>query len=183
MFTISVFEDVTKHLQDEIKELRKREFVRSPKEQEEHNDKFTSEGNFKTILALNQKEKPIGRVKLYKRTIKLNNNPVVIGGIGGVWTKKANRKQGIATTLLKKAMEILKEDNLDVAFLSTYIKRHGPMFGKLGFQVLGRRYTFIGKSGRCYFEENGMIAPLNSLDKFYVVNDDTKPLDIGHGNW
>ncbi len=182
MVEITVYEILPPEIKEEIKKLRIKEYVRSPKQIEEHEEKYTGADNYKTIIG-SENGKVAGRVKLYKRTIPFQNEAVVMGGIGGVWTKKANRRTGIATTLLKKAMEILTEDGCDVAFLNTYIKKLGALYGSVGFQALGHYYTFTGKSGKSYFEEDGMIAPVRSVDAFYKITKDKKPLDIGNGNW
>ncbi len=182
MVEITVYEKLPIEIKEEIKKLRLKEYVRSPQEIQEHEDKFPGIDNYKTLIGT-EDGKVAGRVKLFKRTIQFQGEPVVVGGVGGVWTRKANRRKGVASTLLKQAMEILKEDNCDIALLNTNIKKLGALYGAVGFQALGHLYSFVGKSGKSYFEDNAMIAPVNSLDLFYKIAKDSKPLDIGNGSW
>jgi len=41
----------------------------------------------------------------------------------------------------------------------------------------------LGKSGKRYTEQDAMIAPVCSPEKFKAILSDSKPFDIGQGNW
>lgn len=153
------------------------------KQKKEHDEKFCSQKDrFKYLLAF-QNDEIIGGLTLLKRDIVFRTRKILLGGIGGVWVRLDKQKMGIATTLLKKAMQILNKNNCDIAYLCTDIKKLDKLFQKVGFQILNKQYTFLEKSGRRNYERNGMIAPITSKAIFTAVIREKKPFDIGKGNW
>lgn len=139
---------------------------------------------FAYILALEKKTLK-GVVLLYKKNIKHGGKSIILGGIGGVCTKKKERKRGIATSLLKRAMQCLKSEGCDVAYLCTDVKNpeNVRLYGKLGFVKLDKPYTYLGKSGKRYTERNGMVAPVRSRAKFNLIRKGKETLDLGISNW
>jgi len=57
------------------------------------------------------------------------------------------------------------------------------LYGKIGFVTLGKPYTYTGKSGKRYTENNGMIASVKSKAKFNLIRKSKKILDLGASNW
>jgi ribosomal protein S18 acetylase RimI-like enzyme len=92
---------------------------------------------------------------------------------------------GVATALLKRAMEELNAQKCDVAYLCTDI--HNPAMVKLytgvGFVPLNKSYIYVGRSGKRYTETDGMIAPLQSNEKFDLILNGKEILDLDTGNW
>lgn len=134
-------------------------------------------------LLIFEKDEIIGQIFLHRRRIRHNDKDIVLGGIGKVCTRRDRRKQGIATMMLKEAMERLKEWGCDAAFLCADIEKTGSLYRRVGFVLLNKPYTYHGRSGRLYEENNGLIAPLNSLSIFKDVLNSKKKLHLGAGNW
>ncbi len=67
------------------------------------------------------------------------------------------------------------------------IKENEPailrLYGRVGFLPLGKPYTYLGKSGKRYTENDGMVAQVKSKDIFDFITKDEEPFDIGNGNW
>lgn len=186
-YEVKVFDTPPENLEEKVAKLKAFAFKRSedPKEEELHNDKYCSgKDTFKILLALKENE-PIGHVKLLKRTLLYKGSTILLGGFGAVCTDERYRRQGIATTLLKKGLEILKENNCDIAYLCTDIYNQGmiALYGQLGFVLLNKPHTYLGRSGKRYTDTDGMIAPICSQELFKEVLQDKESFDIGRGNW
>lgn len=127
----------------------------------------------------------IGIIILFKRKITYDGESIELGGIGGVGTKKEYRGKGIATQMLNLAKSTLEEEACDVAYLGTDI--NDPIllkiYGRLGFVLLPQQYTYLGKSGKRYFENNGLLAPIKSNEIFHKILKSSEAFDIGNGNW
>jgi len=124
----------------------------------------------------------IGGTKLYRRKVMFNNREVTLGGIGSVCTRIDKRNKGIATSMLKEAMKILKKWECDIAYLCANIEM-GSFYGQVGFVPLNKPYTYHGRSGKLYEGYKGMIAPLNSSSIFEEVLISKHKLHLGKGDW
>ncbi len=146
---------------------------------QDHYERYCSEGDvFKYLLAMDS-DQVIGGATLLKRQL---SQGITLGGIGGVWTRRDRQGQGVAHKVLDSAVECLKDAGCDVAFLSIDIESTKRVYEKVGFIMLEKEYTFLGRSGKRYFEKNGMLAPILSQDIFGSIISDNQPLDIGRGN-
>jgi hypothetical protein len=85
--------------------------------------------------------------------------------------------------MLEEALRILKERGCDIVYLCANVKESGLLYARAGFVSLNKPYTYYGHSGRLYEENNGMIAPLNSLRVFEAVLKSKEKLHLGRGNW
>lgn len=154
---------------------------RTPEHLAEEEDKFFSEPE--AWLLVFEEDKLTGRLLLHKRKIAFANKEVTLGGIGGVCTRRDRRRQGLATKMLKKAVRILKNWGCDIAYLCANIDKSGSLYSKTGFVPLNRPYTYYGRSGKLYEENNGMIAPLASPGLFEEILNSEQKLNLGKGNW
>jgi len=136
------------------------------------------------LLAIDRRSM-IGVVLLYKKNIEHAGKKIILGGIGGVCVKKKKRKKGVASALLEKAMQDLKRKGCDMTYLCADVKNPEMvrLYGKVGFVTLDKPYTYLGKSGKRYTENNGMIAPVKSKAKFNLIRKSKKILDLGASNW
>jgi len=155
----------------------------SPEKLEEQKDRFFSTP-FAFLLAI-EKNSVIGVIKLYKREISYQGRNVVLGGFGGVCTKKSSRRRGVATTLLNVGLKELRSQGCGIAYLCTDFNDPAmiKLYSKVGFVPLNKSYTYLGKSGKRYTEKDGMITPVKSGDKFNLVIRGKDIFDIGVGNW
>lgn len=133
-------------------------------------DRYFNNEKLLHILAV-EKGRVIGKIGLVKRTIRYGNDPIILGVIGGVCTIPDKRSQGVASTLLKIAIEELTKTGRDIAYLCTDVddKTATELYAKVGFQILGKPHTYFGKSGKLYTYHDAMIAPLNSRILFDKV--------------
>jgi predicted acetyltransferase len=155
----------------------------SKAERKKEDEKFCSQNDRVGYVFAMKNNEIIGAVIILKRQIKFEGTNIVLGGIGGVAVIKKYRQQGIASSLLKRALSQLKKESCDLAYLCTFIEKLGRLYQPFGFVPLGRQYTFLDKSGNRYFEADAMIAPINSPKKFHLVLSGKEILDIGRGNW
>jgi predicted GNAT family N-acyltransferase len=149
----------------------------------EDDDKYCSKP-FLNLLAI-EKDSVIGAARLFRRKIAYRGRKIRLGGIGEVCTREDKRRRGVATALTIRGMEVLKSENSDVAYLCTDItdSLRTKLYSKFGFVVLKKPYTYLGKSGKRYTETNGMIAPVKSREKFWLILKGKETLDLGKGNW
>jgi predicted acetyltransferase len=151
---------------------------RSDKERAEERDKYYAKP-CAHILAI-ENQKLIGKTTLFKRRIDYGDKSIILGGVGGVCVTKEKREKGIATTMLEEAMKELRKQKCDVAFLTTDVDNPYMvlLYAKVGFAVLRKNYTLIGKSGKRYIENDSMIAPVKSKSKFNYIMKGKKVLDL-----
>jgi len=167
-------------------DLFSREFSGDEQPQEirdAHQDKEYSEKDQIGHHIAIQGGKLIGVVLALKRNITYHGKDVLLGGIGGVAMLEEFRRQGIASKLIASAMKQLKEEGCDIAYLCTDTNHLAPLYTPHGFVKMEKQYTLLGKSGKRYYEWDGMIAPVNSQELFEEILHSPEPLDIGVGNW
>lgn len=187
-YDIEVFDTITQPLESEVNSFFSRCFdnpERSLRQQDEHNDRYASKKDrIKYVLAAHN-GKVVGGIIVLKRLIRFKNNTVTLGGIGGVCTQENYRRQGIASKLLEVAMKELKIATCDIAYLCAdiYRDRTKNLYSSAGFVPLGKPHTYLGISGKRYYDTDGMLAPVNSAEIFREVLTSSELLDIGVGNW
>jgi predicted acetyltransferase len=189
-FKFKVFDEVPPELVEQVDKLLEEDGsnnrIQNTQSLKEYSkERYCSEGDrFKYIIVLDQ-NKVIGIILVLKREINFKGQKILVGGISGVGTKEEYRGQGIATKMLSMVGDILKEAGCDMAFLNTDIDDPVlvKIYQRIGFVLLGRSHTYTGRSGKRYFDNDGMIAPINSQEKFEEVLKDSKPFDLGHGVW
>jgi GNAT superfamily N-acetyltransferase len=128
----------------------------------------------------------IGVATLFRRDISYQKIKVNLGGLGSVCTMSDRRRRGVGAALVKRSMKEMGSWGCDVAYLCTTPKvtpnLKASLYGKAGFVPI-RAYTYLGKSGKRYTENNGMIAPVKSRNKFLLILKGKEILDLGTGNW
>jgi predicted GNAT family N-acyltransferase len=153
---------------------------RTPEHLAAEEERFCSQP--KAWLLVFEGDQIIGGIKLYRRKVMFNNRDVILGGVGSVCTRTDKRNQGIATSMLKEAMKILKKWECDIAYLCANIEM-GSFYGQVGFVPLNKPYTYCGRSGKLHEGSKGMIAPLNSSSIFEEVLSSEQKLHLGKGDW
>jgi predicted GNAT family N-acyltransferase len=162
-FKIQLLDSLPADIEIKIKNLIKKGFETIDE------DKYFSVP-YAFVLAVEQ-ENIVSIAKLFKRQLTYDRQIVTMGGFGSLTTDKKKRRKGLATALLKKGMEDFKRRNFDLAFLCTEINEPAliKLYSRVSFTILNKPYTYRGKSGRQYIECNGMIAPVNSEEKFQLA--------------
>ncbi len=172
-------EDLTKH----STELEPQE--RSEEEQAERLDRFCSRQDIAVWVLAFKKDELIGRTAVFVRQIEYEGQDLNLGGIGKIVVSDSERQKGAATAMMKTAMKQLFELECDVAHLCTNLSNQWLVnfYKKFGFVLLGKEYTYLGRSGKRYTDEDGMIAPIKSKKLFKQILNSAKKFDIGTGNW
>ncbi len=83
-----------------------------------------------TLLALND-QGPISCVQIFSKRIRLRGETVGLGGIGSVATADSQRKRGLASKLLRRAIREMERRGMALALLFTGIAQ---FYRRLGFQ-------------------------------------------------
>ena len=154
---------------------------KTPERLAENKEKYFSQP--KAWLLVFEGDQITGRTLLHRRKIEFDGKEVILGGVGGVCTHKEKRRRGIATMMLKEAMEILKKWGCGVAYLCTNPEKTGSLYSQVGFVPLKKPYTYYGRSGKLYKDDYGMIAPVNSTELFEKILHSQQKLHLGTGNW
>jgi predicted acetyltransferase len=149
-----------------------------PSDMKEQMDRYSSIPYGLVIGKIN--DKMVGIINLLKREISFGGTNILVGGVGGVCVHEGFRKRGVATLMLNKAVDELKKDVCDIAFLNTEVPK---VYEKAGFVKLGRNYVATGRSGKKYVEKSGMIAPVNSKEVFGKIIASDKPFDLQGLDW
>jgi len=185
MLKFKLYKDLSSRLKSKYSGLKKEVFAgeQTLEEKAEYEDKCCSKSDIINYLVVYESGEVIGGVELFKRNVKYSDELLILGGIGSIWVRKDKRRKGIASAILKRGMKVLKKENCDIAYLCTDINQLKDLYSKVGFVPLDKDYTFVSKSEKRYFENDGMIAPINSGKKFKQILEDKKPFDIGVGNW
>ena len=103
------------------------------------------------------------------RSVNYCERTILLGGLSPC-TKESFRGQGIGTLVCQTAMEYLRQQRCDIAFLSvdTKLVTH-PLYDRLGFKMLSQPFLFANIRGEIKEADGGMIAPLCSSELFEYV--------------
>jgi len=138
---------------------------------------------FGYLFALSKNEM-ISRVALFKRELIFAKTKIIVGGIGGVCVARDYRHHGVATSMVKRALVILKEEKCDVACLNVdFEKKVFPMYEKLGFTMMPREISFENVHGQIIHEPGTMFIPLISPEKYNLIMNNTETFHYGRGYW
>lgn len=149
---------------------------------QEITDNFIAEP-FAYLFAMIGKEM-ISRMELFKREVVFAGQKVILGGIGGVCVTTPHRHHGIASSMLKRALLILREEKCDVACLNVDLeKKIYPIYGKLGFTVMKRKISFENVHGEIIREPGSMFIPICSPEKYELIMNSAETFHYGRGYW
>ena len=163
-----------------VKRLQKHCFSDvDPKDIEEY---FYNEG-FAMLLGLID-NKIVGLVGLFKRNVEFNGKRIVVGGIGGVCTQKNFRRKGIASKLIRRGLQILKDKKCDVACLNTDLsKTVYKLYEKNGFKLMKRKISFEDVNGKIRYDTGAMFIPIGSKKIYNYIMNSKKTFHYGRGYW
>lgn len=188
-YPLKVYKNLTPPLANKVEAFRRTTAditgkIRTPEEEIKHLEKYSSNGDIKKWILIFEGEDIIGMTAIFGRTVTYQNTPFSLGGIGKVRVREDRRKKGLANRMMDEAMKQLKLIKFDVAFLSTNLESFlREYYERYGFVPLNKSYTFLGKSGKKYTENNGMIIPIDSKEIFQTILKGNEPFNIGKGNW
>ena len=181
---IEFFPKLTSALAKKLKQFVLENFYTKEERTPEHlaavEERFCSKP--RAWLLVFEGDQIIGGTKLYRRKVMFKNREVILGGVGSVCTRTDKRNQGIATSMLNEAVNILKRWECDIAYLCANIEMRS-FYGQVGFVPLNKPYTYYGRSGKLYEGYKGMIAPIKSSSIFEEVLSSKHKLHLGQGDW
>jgi GNAT superfamily N-acetyltransferase len=111
----------------------------------------------------------IGCAGVFNREVQYAGQSVVLGRFGPC-TREDLRGRGIGTLVCRAAMDYLRAEGCDIAFLSVDPEREThALHERLGFKILSQPFTYANLQGELTQSEGGMIAPLCSRELFERV--------------
>ncbi len=126
----------------------------------------------------------ISRAALFKREVKFAGEPIILGGIGGVCVGKNYRHHGVASSLVKRALIILREEGCDVACLNVDLeKKIYSLYEKLGFTMMEREISFENVRGEVVRDKGTMFTPLSSQEKYNLIMNSPETFHYDLGYW
>ena len=115
---------------------------------------------------------------MFKREVEYDGQTILVGGFGPC-TREDQRGRGIGTRICQAAMDYLRRQGCDVAFLSVDTGRDShPLYDKMGFRMLPRPFTYANVQGERKESDGGMIAPLCSPEAFERILRGAAPFTI-----
>lgn len=112
---------------------------------------------------------------VFKREVDYEGRRIIVGGFGPC-TREDVRGRGIGTLVCRAAMDYLRGQGCDIAFLSVDTGREShPLYERLGFKMLSKPFIYANIRGELKESDGGMIAPLCSEELFErVLRGDTQ---------
>jgi len=111
-------------------------------------------------LMLDLHRMPAGRLGILDTRVRVENEIVRVGGIGGVATRRDFRHRGLASRMLSRAAGFMR-DELQVDF-GLLLCRHevSPVYAKAGWSIVPGPTTFIRSGVSATYPNDTMILPL-----------------------
>jgi predicted N-acetyltransferase YhbS len=100
----------------------------------------TQDGTFRVRhgrVAADSDGRIFGWVRIFQREMWIGTQHLPVGGIGQVATDRFARRQGIATALLRDAIDIMQKEGMVVSFLFTGIP---GFYERLGYRIVPQVY-------------------------------------------
>lgn len=139
--------------------------------------------SFARILAYKGTE-IVGILSLFKRNVNFAGKSIVLGGIGGPCVTESMRRKGIATQMINKGLEILKEEKCDITCLNADLKKTVYKFyEKLGFALMKRKISFENIKGKIKYDKGTMFIPVCSKSIYDFVIKSKETFHYGKGYW
>lgn len=180
MIKVSVIKNISNSLQVELDTF-------SDKNWGEHihpgniSNQFFATPTFAVVAK--EDEALIGLLFVFVREIIFESEKYCLGGVGGVVVEKNSRGKGVATSILKLAINEMTKRKVDVSMLCTDLDRLGKLYEGVGFVRLGRNYNFIDKKGKTEVEAGGMIMSICSKQVFESILNSKSDLNVGISNF
>jgi len=177
---IVVVKNPTKDQKKEIKKLQKLTFTEVDNQEVEED--FYHQPSVQVLAYIN--DKLVGWAGVYETKQEYEGRKVFIGGYG-ICTHPSYQRRGIASQVSMKAMDYLKKQGIDVAFLSVdptneaSIKLHK----KNGFAMLSKKFSWTDSNGVIKEDNGGMVASVGSKKLFDYVIKGEESFYVGNGYW
>jgi len=129
-------------------------------------------------------ENLVGYAGVHESRMEFEGEMIKLGGYG-IGVREDMRRKGIAAKMCQEAMKYLKEKGYDLAFLSIDASKAwtDKLHKKVGFVHLPRKFAWKNVHGNIKESDGGMIAPVNSKEKFEKVLNGKDVFYVGEGYW
>jgi len=128
--------------------------------------------------------KLVGILRLFKRIVIFDEKDVVLGGIGGVCVLPGFRSRGIASRMVMKALQVLRNESVDVACLNADVSRNADKFYEaLGFTLMNRPISFEDVHGNLRHDTGTMFIPVCSNAIYNHIMNSSSTFHYGRGYW
>lgn len=126
----------------------------------------------------------VGWVGLHVREISYEGEVIRLGGYG-ICAHPDWRRRGIASEMAGRAMDYLKEQGCQIAFLSIdpSDKVSERFHRNLGFVPLKQKFSWVSAKGQQREDIGGMIAPVNSRKHLDLILSRDSVFHVGEGYW
>lgn len=172
--------EITQKQQSDIKTLAAECFPDVTATQDEEH--FYAE-SFARILAYDN-DLLVGHLKLFNRKVEYANQPVNLGGMGAVCVTSPYRGKGIATNMLKRGLDVLKERNCDIVCLNVDTSKETyKLYESVGFKMLQKNISFEDSHGEIKFDDGTMFLPLHSHTVCDAIMKGEHTFHYGKGYW
>lgn len=175
---IQYVETLTEEEKESLKEMQQEVFSSTVDEKEASED-FINEPY--AHLLIKDENKIIGNLDLHHSLGTFKGEEVSIGGLS-IGILEEYRKHGYGGKLISMAMEHLKNQNYDLAFLAA-APGTIPLYEKYGWQVLKVPYTWKNVHGEIKSDTDGMIFSLNNPGLVDSIQEGNTSLYVGRGYW
>jgi predicted N-acetyltransferase YhbS len=150
--------------------------------QEDIEECFIAE-SFARVFAYSKIEL-VGHLRLCKRIVEFEGKNVILGGLGGVCVSQRFRRMKIGTRMMKKGLQILEDEDCDVACLNADFKKTANIFyEKIGFRLMNRQISFEDAHGKTRYDTGTMFIPLCSKEIYNQLMNSEKIFHYGKGYW
>lgn len=129
-------------------------------------------------------EKLVGCADIHLRECEFESSKYLLGGPSGFCVVENMRGKGIGSKLCELAMNYLKENNCDIAFLSVAkdsIARN--LYHKYGFVDLPVNFSWKKSNGEIENDSDGMLAPVCNMKLYKEILKSDKSFYVGEGYW
>jgi GNAT superfamily N-acetyltransferase len=104
----------------------------------------------------------VTQLGLLKREILVGDEPVIVGGVGGVATQPAWQRRGLSTELLRAAAQFMQTE-LNVPFgLLNCANESQPFYARLGWKTIATELWFTENKKRRLMQTPVMILLLSN---------------------
>ncbi len=116
-----------------------------------------------------------GYVRIFARTMLVRGVPLAAGGIGSVATHADARHSGIATALMRDAIEQLRREGMTISFLFTGIP---AFYERLGYRTVREPYFEADASEAAAIAEPSLydIRPMTAADDRAIIRIRTRAI-------
>ena len=114
----------------------------------------------------------IATVQIFDRAVRVDGQKTPMGGIGSVFTRVDYRHQGIASALMRMAVDTLEHEQFEVSLL---FAERLTFYNQFGWREVGRKFSVLANAaalrapGEC---EIDVFDPARDLDAIAAIHRD-----------